>query len=91
MRWATRVAAQSRLLILAVTSYANGDVTELFEGGFEVIDDFRGEDETSGRLSDSSRLASLSQKMSRLALSRVEKAACPDFFPSPMSVTKGVL
>jgi hypothetical protein len=39
----------------------------LFEGSFEIFDDFLGEHVGIGGLSDSSRLSSLSQKMSRLA------------------------
>jgi len=41
----------------------------LFEGGLEVVGDLGGEDV--GRLALSSRLSSRSQKMSRLALSRL--------------------
>jgi hypothetical protein len=64
---------QTRLDALAQTGGLTGfrtfdrsarDFAELFEGGFEVFDDFRGEDGRSGRLSDSSRLSSFSQKMS---------------------------
>jgi hypothetical protein len=64
---------QTRLDALAQTGGLTGfrtfdrsarDFAELFEGGFEVFDDFRGEDGRSGGLSDSSRLSSFSQKMS---------------------------
>jgi len=41
-----------------------GDFAELFEEGFEIVNDFLGKGKSgSGRLSDSSRLSSLSQKV----------------------------
>lgn len=46
-----------------------GDVAELFEGGFEVLDDFLSENVGMGGLSESSRLS----KMSSGALSRLTK------------------
>jgi len=46
------------------------DFVELFEGGFEVVDDFLGENVGIGKIAGSSRLSSLSQKISRLASSR---------------------
>jgi hypothetical protein len=53
---------------------------ELFEGGFEVLDDFLGEDVRIGKVIAFFGALSLSQKISRLALSR------PINQPVPISI-----
>jgi hypothetical protein len=47
------------------------DFAELVEGGFEIFDDFLGENVGIGEVVDSSRLSSRSQKMARPTLSRL--------------------
>jgi hypothetical protein len=46
-----------------LVSKVRGDLAELFQGSFEIVDNFLGENIWSGRLSASSQLFSMRQKM----------------------------
>ena len=50
-----------------------GDGSELFQGGFEVLGDFFGDDVRGGG-AESSSDSSFNQKMSRLTLSRLSRS-----------------
>ena len=54
-----------------LVSKVRGDLAELFQGGFEIVDNFLGENVWIGRLSASSQLFSMRQKMANPDWSRL--------------------